>query len=182
MLDMLVLTSSIQRTSQRVKWTSGAWDMIFCPWRWWVWVDHFFPDLETLAGDNGGGAGTFWLDMISSPEMIKAGMIFWECARIAQLDVVAPCKTSHIYLRAWRGGFRIPASWTLALCAWISIPFEIWFPSSMLNTQQTQRVMPYNLFGRACGGGRWEVGGWTWAVGAGRREKKNMLLSIIEIE
>ena len=37
---------------------------------------HFSPNLETLAGDDGGGeGGTFWPEMISSPEMIKAGVI-----------------------------------------------------------------------------------------------------------
>ena len=35
---------------------------------------NFFPHLETLAGDD-GEAGTFWQEMISSPEMIKAGVM-----------------------------------------------------------------------------------------------------------
>ena len=54
MLEWLVLKSPIQRTSQRVKWTSGARDMIF-----FLPGDdgggHFSPNLETLAGDDGGG-------------------------------------------------------------------------------------------------------------------------------
>ena len=36
---------------------------------------HFSPNRETLAGDNGGGEGTFWPEMISSPEIIKAGVM-----------------------------------------------------------------------------------------------------------
>ena len=36
---------------------------------------HFFPNLETLAGDDVGG-GTFWLEMISSSEMIEAGLMW----------------------------------------------------------------------------------------------------------
>ena len=35
---------------------------------------HFFPNLEALAGDD--GTGTFWPEMISSLEMIKAWVIF----------------------------------------------------------------------------------------------------------
>ena len=37
---------------------------------------RFSPNLETLAGDDGGWAGgRFWPEMISSQEMIKAGAI-----------------------------------------------------------------------------------------------------------
>ena len=73
MLERLVLKSPIQRTSQRVKWTSGAQDMIFL-----FPGDHrggpFFsliskPWLETM------GEGAFCLEMISFPEMLKAGVI-----------------------------------------------------------------------------------------------------------
>ena len=37
---------------------------------------HFFPNLEALAGDDGGGGrGRSWLEMISFPEMTKAWLI-----------------------------------------------------------------------------------------------------------
>ena len=71
MLERLVLKSPIQRTSKRVKWTSGARDDIFFPGDDGE-AGHFFPNLEILAEPD-GGRGTFWLEMISSLLMSNAG-------------------------------------------------------------------------------------------------------------
>ena len=86
MLERLVLKRPIQRTSQRVKWTSGARDMNFPGYDG---AGYFFLSLETLAGDDGGerilfpemmGVGGVTFPLISKPwlEMMgEGGRTFW---------------------------------------------------------------------------------------------------------
>ena len=68
MIEWLVLKSPIQRTSQRVKWTSGARDIIFFLPGDDGGRGHFSPNIEILAGDDGAGVGR---DILARDDIIS---------------------------------------------------------------------------------------------------------------